>query len=43
MCRRRVFVSDEAKCDTGNILDILGSRNKFAITDPVYPVYVAPT
>jgi LL-diaminopimelate aminotransferase len=35
-----VFVSDGSKCDTGNILDILGNRNKIAISDPVYPVYV---
>src|ERR1700761_5685776 len=35
-----VFVSDGSKCDSGNILDILGRQNKMAITDPVYPVYV---
>ncbi|NJL88190.1 MAG: LL-diaminopimelate aminotransferase [Leptolyngbyaceae cyanobacterium SM1_1_3] len=35
-----VFVSDGAKCDTGNILDIFGKDNKIAVTDPVYPVYV---
>ena len=35
-----IFVSDGAKCDTGNILDILGAKNKIAISDPVYPVYV---
>ena len=35
-----IFVSDGSKCDTGNILDIFGSGNKIAITDPVYPVYV---
>lgn len=35
-----VFVSDGAKCDTGNIIDILSCDNKVAITDPVYPVYV---
>lgn len=35
-----IFVSDGTKCDTGNILDILGHRNKTAISDPVYPVYV---
>jgi LL-diaminopimelate aminotransferase len=35
-----IFVSDGSKCDTGNILDILGNDNKVAITDPVYPVYV---
>ncbi len=35
-----IFVSDSSKCDTGNILDILGPKNKIAISDPVYPVYV---
>jgi len=35
-----IFVSDGSKCDTGNILDILGGKNKIAISDPVYPVYV---
>ena len=35
-----IFVSDGSKCDTGNILDIFGSGNHIAITDPVYPVYV---
>ncbi|ADG69806.1 aminotransferase class I and II [Planctopirus limnophila DSM 3776] len=35
-----VFVSDGSKCDTGNILDILGKSNVIAVTDPVYPVYV---
>lgn len=35
-----IFVSDGSKCDSGNILDIFGSDNKIAITDPVYPVYV---
>ena len=35
-----IFVSDGSKCDCGSILDILGSKNKIAITDPVYPVYV---
>jgi len=35
-----VFVSDGSKCDCGNILDILGEKNKIAISDPVYPVYV---
>ena len=35
-----IFVSDGSKCDTGNILDIFGSHNVVAITDPVYPVYV---
>lgn len=35
-----IFVSDGAKCDVANILDILGNENKVAITDPVYPVYL---
>jgi LL-diaminopimelate aminotransferase len=35
-----IFVSDGAKCDTGNILDIFGKNNVIAVTDPVYPVYV---
>ncbi len=35
-----IFVSDGTKCDTGNILDIFGVKNKIAISDPVYPVYV---
>ncbi len=35
-----IFVSDGSKCDTGNILEIFGSGNTVAVTDPVYPVYV---
>lgn len=35
-----VFVSDGAKCDCGNIVDIFSIDNKVAITDPVYPVYL---
>ncbi len=35
-----IFISDGAKCDTGNILDIFGKDNKIAVIDPVYPVYV---
>ncbi len=35
-----IFVSDGAKCDCGNIGDILGVDNTVAITDPVYPVYL---
>ena len=35
-----IFVSDGSKCDSGNILDIFGSGNAIAVTDPVYPVYV---
>ena len=35
-----IFVSDGSKCDSSNILDILGKDNQIAVTDPVYPVYV---
>lgn len=35
-----IFVSDGSKCDSSNILDILGGANRIAVTDPVYPVYV---
>jgi LL-diaminopimelate aminotransferase len=35
-----IFVSDGAKCDTGNIQEIFGLNNVIAVTDPVYPVYV---
>ena len=35
-----IFVSDGAKCDCGNIVDIFCKNNKVAITDPVYPVYI---
>jgi LL-diaminopimelate aminotransferase len=35
-----IFVSDGAKCDTGNIQEIFGIDNTVAIPDPVYPVYV---
>ncbi len=35
-----VFVSDGAKCDTGNFQEILSLDCKVAVTDPVYPVYV---
>ena len=35
-----IFISDGAKCDCGNIGDILGLDNRVAITDPVYPVYL---
>ena len=35
-----IFVSDGAKCDCGNIVDIFAKKNKVAITDPVYPVYL---
>lgn len=35
-----IFVSDGAKCDTGNMQEIFGIDNMIAVTDPVYPVYV---
>jgi len=35
-----VFVSDGAKCDSGNIQEIFGTDIRLAIPDPVYPVYV---
>jgi LL-diaminopimelate aminotransferase len=35
-----VFVSDGAKCDTGNIQEIFASDIRIAIPDPVYPVYL---
>ncbi|MCH5327238.1 MAG: LL-diaminopimelate aminotransferase, partial [Duncaniella sp.] len=40
MSEDEVFISDGAKCDTGNIGDILAPGNRVAVTDPVYPVYV---
>lgn len=35
-----VFISDGAKCDSGNIQEIFSVDNKIAVCDPVYPVYV---
>lgn len=35
-----IFVSDGAKCDSGNIQEIFGLDNRVAVCDPVYPVYV---
>lgn len=35
-----VFISDGAKSDLGNILDIFDVDNTVLIPDPVYPVYV---
>lgn len=35
-----VFVSDGAKCDSGNIQEIFSTDCKIAVCDPVYPVYV---
>lgn len=35
-----IFISDGAKSDIGNILDIFDKDNKVLIPNPVYPVYV---
>ncbi len=35
-----IFVSDGAKCDCSNIQEIFGLKNRIAVCDPVYPVYV---
>jgi LL-diaminopimelate aminotransferase len=35
-----IFVSDGAKCDTGNIQEIFSTEIRVAIPDPVYPVYL---
>ena len=35
-----IFVSDGAKCDTGNIQEIFSTDCHIAIPDPVYPVYL---
>lgn len=35
-----IFISDGAKCDSGNIQEIFARDSKIAVCDPVYPVYV---
>lgn len=35
-----IFVSDGAKCDSGNFQEIFAEGIKIAVADPVYPVYV---
>ena len=37
--RHDIFISDGAKSDMGNLLDIFG-KNNILIPDPVYPVYL---
>ncbi|WP_099204139.1 LL-diaminopimelate aminotransferase [Scatolibacter rhodanostii] len=37
---QEIFISDGAKSDLGNILDIFSTDNTVLIPDPVYPVYV---
>ncbi len=34
-----IFISDGAKCDTGNIQEIFSEDSIIALPDPVYPVY----
>ncbi len=35
-----IFISDGAKSDLGNILDLFSADNTVLVPDPVYPVYV---
>jgi LL-diaminopimelate aminotransferase len=35
-----IFISDGAKCDTGNIQELFSTDTRIAVPDPVYPVYV---
>ena len=35
-----IFISDGAKCDSGNIQELFSADAKIAVCDPVYPVYV---
>ena len=35
-----ILISDGAKSDCGNIVDIFSEDNTVLVTDPVYPVYV---
>ena len=35
-----IFISDGAKCDTGNIQELFANDITVAIPDPVYPVYL---
>jgi LL-diaminopimelate aminotransferase len=35
-----IFISDGAKCDTGNIQELFADDIVIAVPDPVYPVYV---
>ena len=40
LATNEIFISDGAKSDLGNILDIFGKDNVVLVLDPVYPVYV---
>ena len=35
-----VFISDGAKCDSGNFQELFADATRIAVPDPVYPVYV---
>jgi LL-diaminopimelate aminotransferase len=35
-----IFISDGAKCDTGNFQELFAGDVRVAVPDPVYPVYV---
>ena len=35
-----IFISDGAKCDSGNIQEIFSGDSRIAVCDPVYPVYI---
>ncbi len=35
-----IFISDSAKCDTGNIQELFSTDLTIAVLDPVYPTYV---
>ncbi len=35
-----IFISDGAKSDCSNILDLFDGNNKIALCDPIYPVYM---
>jgi LL-diaminopimelate aminotransferase len=35
-----IFISDGAKCDTGNFQEVFAEDVRVAVPDPVYPVYV---
>ncbi len=35
-----IFISDGAKCDTGNIQELFATDINIALPDPVYPVYL---
>ena len=40
LAAEEIFISDGAKSDLGNILDIFSRSCRVLVTDPVYPVYV---